>query len=229
MTTYGYARVSTNKQDITRQLRNMVEYDGQIRIYQEVFTGTKTTGRVEFQKLLRKVQPGDTIVFDSVSRMSRNAEEGFALYKKLFEEGVSLVFLNERYIDTDVYARARDNLVPMTGDDVDLILEGVNAYLLRLAERQVRLAFEQAQKERDDLAERTRQGLITARMNGKVLGRKPGTRVNSAKERESKAKIRRYCRAFGGDVADCDLIRMLGINRNTYYKYKRELKEEVAA
>lgn len=114
MTTYGYARVSTNKQDITRQLRNMVEYDEHIRIYQKVFTGTKTTGRVEFQKLLRKVQPGDTIVFDSVSRMSRNAEEGFGLYKKLFEQGVSLVFLNERYIDTDLYARARDNLVPMT-------------------------------------------------------------------------------------------------------------------
>lgn len=229
MTTYGYARVSTAKQDITRQLRNMVEYDGRIKIFQEVFTGTKTTGRVEFQKLLRKVQPGDTIVFDSVSRMSRNAEEGFALYKQLFEEGVSLVFLNEHYIDTDVYAHARDNLVPMTGDDVDLILEGVNAYLLRLAERQVRLAFEQAQKERDDLAERTRQGLVTARMNGKVLGRKPGTRITSAKERECKAKIRRYCHTFDGDVADCDMIRMLGINKNTYYKYKRELKEELAA
>ena len=220
---YGYARISTNKQDISRQIRNMIAFVKNIKIYQEVFTGTKTTARVEFQKLLRKVRAGDTIVFDSVSRMSRNAEEGFALYKKLFEQGVSLVFLNERYIDTDVYAKAKENLVPMTGGDVDVILQGVNAYLMKLAERQVQLAFEQAQKERDDLAERTRQGLETARLNGKTLGRQPGTRLSTRKSDACKKKMLQYSRTFGGSVTDKDLIQMLGIDKNTFYKYKREL------
>lgn len=220
---YGYARISTNKQDISRQIRNMIAFDKNIKIYQEVFTGTKTTARVEFQKLLRKVRADDTIVFDSVSRMSRNAEEGFALYKKLFEQGVSLVFLNERYIDTDVYAKAKENLVPMTGGDVDVILQGVNAYLMKLAERQVQLAFEQAQKERDDLAERTRQGLETARLNGKTLGRQPGTRLSTRKSDACKKKMLQYSRTFGGSVTDKDLIQMLGIDKNTFYKYKREL------
>ena len=225
---YGYVRVSTDKQNIDRQIRNILAVDASAKIYQEIFTGTKTTGRREFQKLLNKVQSGDTIIFDSVSRMSRNAAEGFELYKKLFDDGVNLVFINEPYINTDVYKATRDALVPMTNTDVDLILAGVNQYLMKLAEKQVELAFEQAQKERDDLSERTRQGLQTAKLNGKQLGRAKGTVVVTKKSDESKKKILKYSKSFGGDLSDKDLIKLLGIDKNTYYKYKKELKSQMA-
>ena len=225
---YGYVRVSTDKQNIDRQIRNILAVDASAKIYQEVFTGTKTTGRHEFQKLLNKVQSGDTIIFDSVSRMSRNAAEGFELYKKLFDDGVNLVFINEPYINTDVYKATRDALVPMTNTDVDLILTGVNQYLMKLAEKQVELAFEQAQKERDDLSERTKQGLQTAKLNGKQLGRAKGTVVVTKKSDESKKKILKYSKTFGGDLSDKDLIKLLGIDKNTYYKYKKELKSKMA-
>ena len=225
---YGYVRVSTDKQNIDRQIRNILAVDASAKIYQEVFTGTKTTGRHEFQKLLNKVQSGDTIIFDSVSRMSRNAAEGFELYKKLFDDGVNLVFINEPYINTDVYKATRDALVPMTNTDVDLILTGVNQYLMKLAEKQVELAFEQAQKERDDLSERTKQGLQTAKLNGKQLGRAKGTVVVTKKSDESKKKILKYSKSFGGDLSDKDLIKLLEIDKNTYYKYKKELKSKMA-
>lgn len=225
---YGYVRVSTDKQNIDRQIRNILAVDASAKIYQEIFTGTKTTGRHEFQKLLNKVQSGDTIIFDSVSRMSRNASEGFELYKKLFDDGVNLVFINEPYINTDVYKATRDALVPMTNTDVDLILAGVNQYLMKLAEKQVELAFEQAQKERDDLSERTKQGLQTAKLNGKQLGRAKGTVVVTKKSDESKKKILKYSKTFGGDLSDKDLIKLLEIDKNTYYKYKKELKSQMA-
>lgn len=225
---YGYVRVSTDKQNIDRQIRNILAVDASAKIYQEIFTGTKTTGRHEFQKLLNKVQSGDTIIFDSVSRMSRNASEGFELYKKMFDDGVNLVFINEPYINTDVYKATRDALVPMTNTDVDLILAGVNQYLMKLAEKQVELAFEQAQKERDDLSERTKQGLQTAKLNGKQLGRAKGTVVVTKKSDESKKKILKYSKTFGGDLSDKDLIKLLEIDKNTYYKYKKELKSQIA-
>lgn len=228
MVIYGYVRVSTDKQNIDRQIRNILAVDASAKIYQEIFTGTKTTGRHEFQKLLNKVQSGDTIIFDSVSRMSRNAAEGFELYKKLFDDGVNLVFINEPYINTEVYRATRDSLVPMTGTDVDLILAGVNQYLMKLAEKQVELAFEQAQKERDDLSERTKQGLQTAKLNGKQLGRAKGTVVVTKKSDESKKKILKYSKTFGGDLSDKDLIKLLEIDKNTYYKYKKELKRQMA-
>ena len=62
---------------------------------EEVFTGTKVYGRKVFAKLLGVVKEGDTIVFDEISRMSRNEEEGFSLYQELYEKGVNLVFLKE--------------------------------------------------------------------------------------------------------------------------------------
>lgn len=222
---YGYARVSTARQDITRQIRNITAVAPDVRIYKEVFTGTKTTGRHELQKLLNKVQTGDTIIFDSVSRMSRNAEEGYQLYKELFDKDINLKFINEPLIDTEVYKDARRTMIPMTGTDVDLILKGVNQYLMCLAEKQIKLAFEQAQKERDDLSIRTKQGLITARNNGKQIGRAVGTKIQTKKSDTCKKKILEHCKAFGGSVSDKDLIQMLGIDKNTYYKYKKELKE----
>ena len=225
---YGYARISTDKQNMERQIRNILAVNAQAKIYQEVFTGTKTTGRRKLEALLKRVQSGDTIIFDSVSRMSRNAAEGFELYKKLFDDGVNLVFINEPYINTDVYKATRDALVPMTNTDVDLILAGVNQYLMKLAEKQVELAFEQAQKERDDLSERTKQGLQTAKLNGKQLGRAKGTVVVTKKSDESKKKILKYSKTFGGDLSDKDLIKLLEIDKNTYYKYKKELKSQIA-
>lgn len=109
MSIYGYARISTSKQSIERQVRNIErEYPGAV-IIREAYTGTKID-RKEWGKLFSAVQAGDTIVFDSVSRMSRNAEDGFAVYEKLYTRGVNLVFLKEPHISTDTYKRVLPDL-----------------------------------------------------------------------------------------------------------------------
>ena len=107
---YGYCRISTKKQSIDRQIRNIENIYPKAIIIKEAYTGTKIEGRTEFNKLLNRVKEGDTIVFDSVSRMSRNAEEGFELYKELFNKGVNLVFLKEQYINTDTYKETLNEL-----------------------------------------------------------------------------------------------------------------------
>ena len=166
---YGYCRISTKQQSIERQIRNIKAYNENAVILQEAFTGTKVD-RPIFSKLLKQVKEGDTIVFDSVSRMSRNAEEGFALYEELFNKGISLVFLKERHIDTDTYKKALENNLQMTNTNVDFILEGINKYLMALAEEQIVIAFEQSEKEVKDLQQRTKEGIETARLNGKQIG-----------------------------------------------------------
>ena len=74
MRQYGYCRVSTGKQSIERQVRNIQSLYPDAVIVREIYTGTKFQGRKEFEKLLSKIQAGDVLIFDSVSRMSRNAE-----------------------------------------------------------------------------------------------------------------------------------------------------------
>lgn len=222
---YGYCRISTPKQSIERQIRNIRGNYPNALIVEEIFTRTSLR-RKEWQKLFRKVNAGDTIIFDSVSRMSGNAEEGFAAYEALFNRGVHLVFLKEPHINTDTYQKALENNIQLTGSNVDYILQGINQYLMALAKEQIRLAFEQSEKEVADLRQRTKEGIETARLNGKQIGQQAGKKLTTKKSIEMKAKIRKMARAFGGNMSDKEVIETLKIARNTYYKYKRELAEQ---
>lgn len=224
---FGYCRISTAKQNIERQERNILRAYPEARIYREAYTGTKTVGRRELDKLLKQVQSGDTIVFDSVSRMSRNASEGVELYLQLFDKGVELVFIKEPHINTETYKQALTRDVPLTGEDVDLILQGVNAYLKRLAVKQIELAFGQAQKEVDDLHQRTAEGIETARRNGKQIGQRKGAKLNVKKAVSAKKIIRTSCKTFGGTLTDEQCAAAAGVSRKTYYKYKAELRREI--
>ena len=223
---YGYCRTSRPEQSIERQIRNIKAAYPEAVIIQEVSTRT-SLDRKEWQKLMRTVRAGDTIVFDSVSRMGGTAADGFAAYEALYQRGVTLIFLREPYINTEIYKKAMSASVNMTGSSVDLILSGINQYLLELAKEQIRIAFEQSEKEVADLRQRTREGIETARLNGKQIGRKHGTRIVTKKSIEAKAIIRKHAREFGGSLTDAELLRLTGLARNTYYKYKRELRESL--
>ena len=222
---YGYCRISRAKQSIDRQIRNIKAVYPDAVIIQEVFTRTRLD-RKEWQKLYKAVKAGDTIVFDSVSRMSGNADEGFNAYEELYNRGVSLVFLKEPHIDTDTYKQALESNIKLTGGSVDFILEGVNKYLMALAKEQIRLAFEQSEKEVEDLHQRTKEGIETARLNGKQIGQKAGAKLTTKKSISAKEEIVKYSKDFSGTLADADVMKLTGLSRNTYYKYKRELKEE---
>lgn len=225
---YGYCRISTPQQIMDRQVRNILRAYPTAVLYEEAYTGTKID-RPKFKTLLRMVKPGDIIVFDEVSRMSRNAEEGFELYKELYDKGVELVFLKEPHINTETYRKALSAQVVMTGEMVDYILEGVNKYLMALAKEQIRLAFIQAQKEVEYLHQRTREGIEAARANGKQIGRPFGSKSETRKSKEAKKAILKYSKDFNGMMKDVEIMRMLGCARKSYYKWKKELRAEMAA
>lgn len=233
---YGYCRISRKTQNIERQVRNIREAYPDAVIFQEAFTGTKIKGREKFERLCKMVKAGDTIVFDSVSRMSRNADEGFAQYMEFYKRGVELIFLKEPSINTASYRaelEATSNRVTAvdTGDDatnslVSGIMEAVSAFMVRLAERQIRAEFAQAQKEVDDLHQRTSEGIETARINGKQIGQIKGVKLTTKKSVENKEIILKHSRDFNGTLTDVELMQLTGLARGTYYKYKRELKGE---
>lgn len=228
MSIYGYCRISTNKQSIERQEINIKNTYNNAVIIKEVYTGTKIVGREKFNNLIRKVKVGDTIVFDSVSRMSRNADEGFNLYQELFNKGIELVFLKEPHINTKTYKKALNTNITMTGTNIDYILKGVNEYLLSIAKEQIKLAFEQSEKEVKDLRQRTKEGIEIARLNGKQIGQLKGTRLTTKKSIKAKEDIKKYSNNFNGSLKDVDVMKLTGLARNTYYKYKKELIQELS-
>lgn len=100
---------------------------------------------------------------------------------------------------------------------------------MALAKEQIIIAFEQSEKEVKDLQQRTKEGIETARLNGKQIGQVKGAVLNVKKKEPIKAQIRKKSRDLNGTMTDRDLIKVLGIARNTYYKYKKELLEEVTS
>lgn len=221
--TYGYCRISTPSQNIERQERNILAVAPNAKIFKEAYTG-KVMNRPEWNALQKKVKSGDVIIFDSVSRMSRTADEGITVYMELLERGIELRFIKEPAINTETYKQALQNAVPLTGTSVDLILQGVNAYLKELARVQIKIAFDQAQKEVDDLRQRTREGIETARLNGEQIGRPTGSTGETKKAKAAKEIIMKHSKTFGGSLDDEEVIKLAGISRNSYYKYKGELK-----
>ena len=223
-TVIGYCRISTKKQSIERQIRNIKREYPNAKIVTEAFTGTKIN-RPEWNKVLNLVKQGKvtTIVFDSVSRMSRNADEGIEQYFDLYDKGIELVFLKEHYIDTEIYKTNTQDKIALTGTDEDELFKGINNYFRRLAKKQIRIAFEQAEKEVEDLHQRTKEGIETARLEGKQIGLEKGTKLTTKKSIEAKEKIKKYLE--DGTLKDAEIIKLVGISRNSYYKYKRELRE----
>ena len=228
---YGYARVSTPHQKLERQITNITELYPKATIFREFYTGT-TQNRPNWERLMGQIKKEDTIVFDSVSRMSRNAAEGFKDYKMLYESGVNLIFLNEPLINTSVFDSTKNNLLSIdiaTGNTaVDAFFKGnielINNFMMALAEEQIKAAFDQAEKEVTDLHTRISQGMREAKKNGVKIGLSKGTSLTTKKSIDCKAIIKKHSKDFGGTLEDHDVIKLCGCSRNSYYKYKRELK-----
>lgn len=229
MTTFGYIRVSTKKQSLERQIQNVSRAYPDAKLYSDKYTGTKSD-RPAWQMLLKKVRKGDTIVFDSVSRMSRNSAEGWKTYKDLYDKGINLVFVKEPFVNTDQYRQAMAVSLPEVEDSaLQPMMDGIQKTLMLLAERQFISAFDQAEKEVQDLRQRTKEGMQREEVQIKLkesAKAKTGRTLTTKKSMEMKEKIRKISRAFEGQMKDAEVIDTLKIAPNTYYKYKKEMKGE---
>lgn len=244
MAIYLYCRISQRKQNIERQKRNLKAAFPDGIIVEEAYTGT-TTARPQWTRIYKRAAAGDIIAFDSVSRMSRNAEEGMNVYENLYKKGVELVFLKEPHINTAVFrekTRRQVERISGTGSAatdklINTVMDALQEYTIDLAREQIRLAFEQSEKEVKDLQQRTKEGLQTARLNGRHPGLKKGQKLETSKAKAAKKEILKLSRDFDGTNTDEEVRAIIGVSRNTYYKYKAELKaaretaadEEVAA
>lgn len=137
---FGYARVSTEQQNLDRQLDALKKY-GVDMIYNEKMTGTKRD-RPELEKMLDRMTEGDTVVVESLSRLGRSTKDLIGLTELFQSKGVHLVSLKES-IDTST----------STGKLLFTLMSAI------------------AQFERDVIADRTREGLKSARARGRTGGR----------------------------------------------------------
>ena len=229
----GVARISRPTQNIQRQIRNIKNKFPNANVIKIVCSGAKVTGYTEFINVVEKLEAGDILIFDSASRMSRNSKEGCELYEKLFNKNVKIVFLKEPHINTDVFKEALNNQIKLkletgnkaTDELMNTIIEALNKYTIALAKEQIKVVFDQAEKELQDLHQRTSEGIETARLEGKQIGQITGKKLNVKKAKKAKAIILKHSKDFNGTLTDSECIKLAGISRNSFYKYKSELRE----
>ncbi len=139
----GYARVSTDAQDLTNQLAQLTTA-GCERVFREKISGA-TTDRPQLQKLLATVGPGDVVIIPAVDRLSRDTTDLLVIARDLQKAGAGLRSIAEPVVDT-------------TSDFAELVLA-----MLGVA----------AKLERRRIKERTERGRADAKVKGVKFGRKP--------------------------------------------------------
>lgn len=240
MKVYGYTRVSTKKQSEEMQTKAIHAFSRIDMMYSETFTGT-TINRTQFNKLVKQVDDdiknGEqvTIIFYSVSRMSRNAAEGIEQYFSWYDKGVELVFLNERYIDTSVFKAAMEKqiaTVSKTGDKatdkfIGAIVSALEDYQKDLAIKQIELAFAQSEKEVQDLHQRTKDGMRESGAADKIRQARKGKTYTTAKELDTRISMLECLKDFGGQQNLKRFAEDKGLSRTTVYKYFTAIQEDL--
>ena len=175
---FGYARVSTEQQNLDRQLDALKTYGCDV-IYNEKMTGTKRD-RPELSKLLDRMTEGDTVVIESLSRLGRSTKDLIELTELFQSKGVHLVSLKES-IDTST----------STGKLLFTLMSAI------------------AQIERDVIADRTREGLKSARARGRTGGR----------PRTDPAAVKKAIRLYGTkEYSIKEIEELTGVKKSTLYR-----------
>lgn len=238
----GICRKSRANQNIERQVRNIQNKYPNARIIKITCSGAKVIGYKDFEKVIKEVKENKKnknykLVFDSASRMSRDSEGGCELYEDLFNHNVSIEFLKEPQINTDVFRKTLNNQIELqakTGNEatdklINTVIQALNDYTIALAKEQIKKVFDEAETELKNIHQRTSEGLLTAKLNGKRVGTPKGTKLTTKKSIEAKEIIIKHYKVFGnGTLNATETMKLAGIDKNTFYKYKRELLEEQA-
>lgn len=209
---YSYSRISTkeenDKQSFNRQLKAFETYAKENKIeftlnFKDDKSGS-SFDRAEFKKLEKIVQKGDTIVFKEISRMTRQAEEGYKKYIELLEKGINLVFIDNPTISTD-YIKNLSQIAENQNIVTKTALEGIVKLLLIVE-------LDRVEKEREIIVKRIKDGI---QASGKVQGRKKG-QLDKMTE-ELKDDLKKY--KIDRNIKAIDIMKKHEISRNTLKKY----------
>jgi len=119
---YGYARVSTNTQDLQSQI-NQLEAENCDQIFSEKISG-RTNNRPQFYQLIDKLEINDTLVITKLDRFARSTKEALAIIEKLFHKGIRIHILNIGIIENTPTGRLIFTVFSAFADfERDLIVE----------------------------------------------------------------------------------------------------------
>ena len=153
---YGYARVSTTEQDLTRQVEELKAYGvAKENIYKEKESAKTFEKREIYNSLIAKCNSGDKIVCTSLDRFSRNVTATIKQIEELEQKGITVVFIKEQ---------------------IDTSQKGISKLILSIfswVAEQERESLLDRQKKAYDSLEKDSKGRLISNRTGKPVGRQP--------------------------------------------------------
>lgn len=195
---YGYARVSTPDQKLENQIIQIKKYATQNNLIIDEFIEEKVSGTVPIQRrnlgdLLNKVRKNDIIIFTEMSRFGRNSGELVNQLQIFIKIGIHFIFLKENLNTKDSNSKLITNLMIS-------IFSGIYQF------------------ERDLLSERTKEGLLRAKKDGKHIGRPKGSKGRRLKLDLYYDKIKDYKNMGLNNTAIAKLLSVHPMTLNSFMK-----------
>lgn len=227
---FGYMRISTDakegKQTFRRQEKMLLDYAERelggkeyLRIFKDDCSGKDFEGRKEWKLLRKSLVKGDILVFSDVSRFSRNCKLGREEFRKLMDEGISLVFLGSRNLDTD-YIKT---MIKMSDGSEDTVVKFILEVLVELL---ILTELKRTETERLEIVKRIKQGIEASE---KKSGRRQGELAKFSAELET--DIKKYLddkKQNKSAIKQIDLMKKYDIaSRNTLKKYIKIVEERM--
>lgn len=185
----GYVRVSTVDQNEARQIEAM-KVDGVEKIYMDKKSG-KDFNRPEYQKMITSLQKGDILVIHSIDRLGRNYEEIITEWRKITKE-----------IEADIIVQDMPLLNTTQNKDLTGTL---------IADIVLQLLSYVAQRERENIRQRQKEGIAIAKAQGKYKGRAQ-KEIDKELFKETKRSWQR------GEITKVQFAEIMGVSRSTLYK-----------
>jgi DNA invertase Pin-like site-specific DNA recombinase len=193
----GYIRVSTTKQNLDRQLKQMAD-EKVGKIFEEKISG-KDTNRAEFQKMLNFVRQDDAVIVTSLDRLGRNYDDIKSTVSELHSKNVTLKILDAPFLTFNTGNKLLDKAM------FDMFLS-LLSYI--------------AQNEREKIKDRQREGIALAKEKGVYKGR-PSEYTPIANDPQKKIIYETVCRLLNQQVAITTIAKTVGLSRPTIYKIKK--------
>lgn len=200
--TYGYIRVSSDKQTVENQRFEILRFcmDHGINIngwIEETISGTKRYSKRELGRLLKKVKSGDLIICTELSRLGRNLYMIMDILYVCMNKGCQVWTIKDNY---------------RLGEDIQ---SKVLAFAFGLS----------AEIERNLISSRTKEALARKKSEGIVLGRPKGTKMKSGNMKLGKVKNCLLLQYENG-VPITAIARKYHVSRTTVYRYLARVEDE---
>ncbi|ADC52393.1 recombinase (plasmid) [Alkalihalophilus pseudofirmus OF4] len=202
MTYIGYARVSSEGQNMARQIKELEEFGCEI-IYQDTKSG-KDFDREGFQKMKRKIREKDVLVVHDLSRLGRNAKEIKKEWEEIREEGADIVVRNMPILDT-----RNEGQIPGVGELISNLVLTLLSWMV--------------EEERNRIRTAQREGIEIAKEQGKYTGRK--VRYHEGAKGADKLVYDQIVKMLSIGHSVMEVHRKTEVSRNTIYKIKRTLEK----